>query len=415
MMPALRGRALPGVIFATLVILLAIGNSWVGLYPFGSAVWIRPLFGTVGIIGAMCLMFGNPWWRILLPVWCVGQSFIVATDVSGEWFSQGIKLGFSEVSSEAVHNSQLLTQYSAHGLDSTGLLLLIILAVVAIFRLHPKIRRSLAYRWPVVAMPAIIVLAVLGYTTIQHYYQASATYVLDLDLPNVPIYYKDQLLGRTPLRVTPQRIADWGLPLNPAKPVTLEGFGWADCAVLSDGTTTLPLYAGTPWPFAGYLDEFDSPWGMRCRFHVGGEDGNRRIGYLYPTAERRNEPILKIQTLDAMPIAAGGPLRIKCVLNNPTSTSYAGRLATIERYCFSYETRNYNNVLPPKTLREIDMPPAWNTLSPGQTLAANLMFEAPTKPGDYELFCTWFLYDPQENSNSGPGSCYSNMLRLIVK
>ena len=408
-------RSLPGVLFGSLVILLALVNSWPGVYPFGHAVWIRPIVGAVGILGAICLFCGSGWWRLWLPVWCLCQSFIIATDVSGEWFYQGLMLGVQRKSSGWAKINEMVTSYSARGMNTTGLVLLIVVGAIAFFRLHPPIRRKISLKQPVFVIPVIVLAAVAAFAALRHRGESDAIYVLDVDVPNVPIYYKDQLLGRTPLQITPARLAAWKLPLDAAQHLTLFAGGWADCVQLSDGKTSLPLYAAAPWPFASYLDRFDTPWGERCRMHIGGEHDNRRDGFLYPAPPLRHEPVLTIQMLDAPPIPAGAPLRLNCVLTNPTSKGYVGRLATMERHCFFYDQRNTTYAAPAAGARRaIDMPAAWNALPAGATLKADLGFDAPVDPGDYELFCTWFLFKAGDNTQTGVGSVYSNMLWLRV-
>jgi hypothetical protein len=399
---------LPGISFGVLVILLALCNSWVGLYPFGPAVWLRPLLGLIGIAGAICLFLGNGWWRILLPVWCLAQTWVIATDRSGEWFYQGLKAGWS--SSSTSRMNEIVMSYQAHGINFAGIILLGALVIIGVFHLHPPVRVKPSAKH-LKLLAAFIVALACGFG-FNYWRDRAAVLVLTLDLPRVPIYYKGQMLGRTPLRITPERIREWKLPLDTSRPLELNG-GWADRVDLSDGKTILPLYFGVPWPFSQYLDTFEVPWGTRCRVHVGWHDGNRREGFAFPKPALRNEPILTIQKLDAEPIAAGSSLRLRCVLNNPTRKSYKGRQAVIGRVCCSYERVDSVASLPAR--REVTMPASWNTLPAGATMNGDIELDAPLAPGDYELFCTWFLYPPESSSSGGAGSIYSNVLELHVK
>ena len=144
---------LPGVLFGVLVILLALGNSCVGIFPYGQAVWIRPMLGSIGILGAICLFCGNGWWRVWLPLWCLCQSIVIATDVSGEWFFQGLMLGVQSVNSERVKMNEMVTSFSERGMNTTGLILLVMLTVIGSFHLHPPIRRKLSLRQPTFIIP----------------------------------------------------------------------------------------------------------------------------------------------------------------------------------------------------------------------------------------------------------------------
>ena len=47
MLRRLHIRSLPGVLFGIMVLLLALGNCWLGVYPYGTAVWIRPLLSNL--------------------------------------------------------------------------------------------------------------------------------------------------------------------------------------------------------------------------------------------------------------------------------------------------------------------------------------------------------------------------------
>ena len=57
MLRRLHIRSLPGVLFGILVLLLALGNCWLGVYPYGTEVWIRPLLSLMGVAGAICWAF----------------------------------------------------------------------------------------------------------------------------------------------------------------------------------------------------------------------------------------------------------------------------------------------------------------------------------------------------------------------
>jgi len=246
---------------------------------------------------------------------------------------------------------------------------------------------------------------------------ASDAITLKLDLPRVPIYYRDQLLGQTPLTITPQRVSEWNLPLQAGSQLKAYGTGWADVLILSDGATQVPLYAGTPALFASYLDRFPTPWSERCRMHISheGQDGRSLSGYAYRKPELRDEPVLTISLLDPSSVRVGQPIRVHGALSNPTSRTYAGREAKIKRCCFSHAVRPaVNATLPANFRREVTMPASWKNFPPGATLNADLAFDAPVSPGSYEFFCTWFMYDPNPQKNTGVGGCYSNILCLQV-
>lgn len=132
-------RSIPGVIFAILIIILALGSCWVGTSPAGVATWLRPAFSLLGIAGAVLLLTGKGAWRLLLPIWCLLQCWVIATDPSGLWFAQGLMLGVTESRSTSMNG--VLVEYSAQGFNLAGLLLLGIVIVLAVLRAHPPIRR----------------------------------------------------------------------------------------------------------------------------------------------------------------------------------------------------------------------------------------------------------------------------------
>ncbi len=410
-------RGIPGILFGVAILVFALGNCWVGLYPYGTAVWVRPLFSMLGIAGAVLLFVGSAWWRVLLPIWCLLQVWIIATDVSGPWFYQGLMIGHFH--SHSTKSNAVMTEYGASGVNYAGLVLLVILGLVAALRLHPAIRFHITRKW--LAGVTVAMLLVLGTMLWLNGWpspcSAPGAITLQLDLPCVPVYYRDRLLGRTPLTMTPQRVSECDLPLAAGSQLKAFGAGWADVLILSDGTTDVPLYAGALLLFASYLDRFPTPWGERCRMHIAHQeqDGRRLSGYLCRKPELRDEPLLTISLLDPLPVRIGQPLRVHVVLNNPTSREYAGREAKINRHCFSHVAYPAARAsLPSGFRREATMPDSWKNLPPGATLSADLEFDAPTSPGSYEFFCDWFLYAPAPQSNTGVGSCYSNMLDLQV-
>ncbi|MGN6727058.1 MAG: hypothetical protein ACTHLZ_14145, partial [Tepidisphaeraceae bacterium] len=72
-------RSVPGKVLAVLVVLLALSHASVGIYSYGVAVWVRPVFSLVGIAGAILLLRGVAGWRILLSMWCLLQTWVIAT------------------------------------------------------------------------------------------------------------------------------------------------------------------------------------------------------------------------------------------------------------------------------------------------------------------------------------------------
>jgi len=397
---------------------LILGNCTVGLYPWGTAAWVRPLFSLFGLAGAIMLLAGIGWWRIILPIWCFLQTWLIATDVSGQWFAQGLFWGVFR--SRSVKSGHVLVEYHASGANYAGLILLAVLLVITLFRLHPTIRKPITARQrKIVGVSVLVLVAVIGiWSAVDHARASSARFVLDLDLPAVPIYYQGRLLGRTPLAITPEKIAQWGLPISSTRPLEMFSWGWADSVILSDGVTLLPLYAGPRWPFTPYLDTFETPWGVRCRMHIGTGDNNRlQSGWLWPRAELRKEPILKIVLARPTPVVAGGSFAVNCLLTNPTSQTYQGRKAQLDQHFFSYARRDRVPTTKPAGFRRVvDLPQTWNALAPGARFKTTVDFDAPLSPGKYEYFCTWDLFAPDKQGMDGTLSsgCYSNMLSLTV-
>jgi hypothetical protein len=239
--------------------------------------------------------------------------------------------------------------------------------------------------------------------------------VLDLDLPRVPIYYRDQMLGRTPLRITPELVREEKLPLDCSRPLKLDITGWVDCVLLTDGRNTLRLQAGLPPFFASKADTFETPWGTRSRMHCGLEEGNRRSGFVYPPPQLRNEPMFTIQLRDAQPLKMGSVLHLHCVLNNSTGSDFLGGEAVITPHYFHFdqEPRGWAS-LAPSLKGEATMPESWQRLAAGATLEADFDFDGPVAPGDYEYFCDWFLHAAGMGANTGHGSVYSNIVRIRV-
>lgn len=403
---------LPGIIFAVIVFLFALGNGWVGLYPYGAAVWVRPLVAMLGCAGAVLLLVGHGWWRVLLLVWCALQVFIVAIDVSGEWFYQGLFAGYRNTT--AVKANEVMVQYEATGMNFAGLILLVLLLVLMAAKLHPPVKRPITRRSGYVAAALLLafIMAIAGVWSLRAWRASDALVVIETDLPHVPIYYEGKLLGTTPLAISPTDVRKWGLPLQQPEGLKAYSWGWGDAHILTDNVTHLPLYAGVPWPFESYLDTFDTPWGQRCRMALQEGNGRRHSGYLYRRADLRDEPILTIQLLNRAAVQAGDKLLLRCTLTNPTSRTYTGRKTEIRRLCFGFSRRNpgLGTPLPGRTA---ELPQTWNTVAPGANLSADLEFVAPADAGAYELFCTWGLLAPGDGITLS-GSCYSNMLLLNV-
>jgi len=407
-------RTVPGKVLAVLVLLLALSHASVGIYPYGVAVWVRPVFSLVGIAGAILLLRGVAGWRILLSVWCLLQTWVIATDCSGRWFDQGLFWGW--VHSDSVRANQTLIELSERGVNYVGLLLFGVLAVIMGFGLHPPIRRRLSPRWGKgIAVGAGVLLIAWGIRQAWlRWDQAHAIAVLDLDVPRVPIYFRDQFLGRTPLAISPDAVRRWHLPLNPAGKLRLFNSGWEEALLLSDGDTTLCLWAGVPMLFRPFVDIAPTAYGDRTRVAIRKEDGPRLTGELLRRAKDRDEMICTISFADPAPHRPVEPILLRVAASNPTSRHLTGTAALIAYHFLSTETRNIKGPFLPYSAIEVPLPADWHDWPPAASRTTEITIPAPGKAQDYELFCTLDLLAGNSRGDLVEGSAYSNMLHAPV-
>lgn len=380
---------------AIVVILCALGQiaNW---SPFGVGAMVRSGLSVIGIVGAILLLCERRLaWAFLLP-WAALQIRVWITDPSGAWFYQSLMLGATSLSTTSMNN--LVVSQKGSGYNLAGVIWLVAFISMILFKMFPRLKPMPKPDWMsrTIQLAFLSVLILLsGMWYVHHQWVLSqASLVVTTDIPWTKVYYKDKLLGRTPLVITPQRITEWGLPLKSDAPLGTFFSSWTQRPMLyelNDRHKYILLDFQGP-SFASLDRELPTPWGTRHVALCGGEEGLYQSFTLWNT-DHLVTPWLQITLPNSGPYIPGESVQVHCKLTNPEQKHYRGAKPVLNVKLFPFEHSHtstepekpkYHNFLFP-------MEESWASWPPKSSQSITVTINMPQEPGHYTLMGTFDL------------------------
>jgi len=242
-------------------------------------------------------------------------------------------------------------------------------------------------------------------------------FLVDSTVPGTAVYFRDKLLGKTPLSLSK---ADWtrfGLPVTTGQSASPSGIvnsdpdGWGEGLCFHDpATNTDPrlMYKVPPSYEKSYL-EYDTPWGKRTKMACGeGGSGGFRSYFM----SRGQDGIGVLLRIDLANAVASSDRKVNLVVtaSNTGSAAYSGVRPEVEFLWGTFDVQWQHRFH--KTSK---LPPEWANIAPGQTLQTTLSIDLPKVSGDYSLFAILNLFQPEHGEYLvGKGSVYSDSKLLKV-
>lgn len=376
---------------------------------------IRSTFSLVGITGAVLLLCRRRLtWVFLIP-WAALQTWVHITDPSGPWFFQSLWLGWTKTSK--VTSGPHVLSYEGQGVNFFGLIWLVLLLIILACQLFPPLQpmpASLRWTRRRVMIAGAVMLALAAWLGYSFYERYNAPLVISTNYPGTAVYYRDQLLGRTPLSITPQRVRAWGLPLNPDPRWELTRTDWTQRVLLfdTDRDTEVvldlrsPFYAPTPKPFP-------TPWGER-HISLGDSSGNPH-NLIMMDATDDSYPSIEIELKTPPPYSPGQVVSLQCEVHNlgkPLDGFRPG--SRIMFWSFDMKWADPRTDRAGSRSTNVNWPDDWSDWPTGTHRKKTIDVTMPDRPGNYTLMTVFKLFEDEQSKHLKIGSLYSNYLLVQV-
>lgn len=395
-----RFRSIMMYVTMSIVLLCALGQlfNW---HPFGVGAMVRSGMSLVGIAGAILLMCRyRVGWVLLLP-WALLQTWVYIHDPSGQWFLQSMDIGWKNTTT-ITRNGQVTT-YHGSGVNLAGLIWFLVFILMWALRVcppqkpMPAIFKITQVRLLVIGMPVLVLAVWLGYF---RYQLSQAPLVITTNFPGTLVYYQDQLLGRTPLAVTSEKILDWKLPLKAGQPLqwTFTDYSNRILIFTTDRKSEVVLDFKAPF-YAPNPKEFPTPWGIRNSSTFAHGDMPERAFDAYLLNERPQEEYgMTLEFLTLPPYKPGQLVSVKCdVWNNGKHAS--GVSSTLLAIIFGFDRKWVTQTHPyvEKHPNRINMPEDWNDWPADMRRQEIVEVTMPRKPGYYSFQAIYSLKYGKKN------------------
>lgn len=278
----------------------------------------------------------------------------------------------------------------------------------------PRPSRRIIYA--IVAAVLLATLIVGGWKVPTWYQQwqaarlANAYRLIDAEIPGTEVYFRDKLLGKTPLILSKADCAAFGLPVAPG--TLVDSDGWGEGLSFHDPPTNSDprLMYKVPSNHASSFLTYETPWGLRTKMS-GGWD--LRNGFRSRFMSRGQNGIGVIVSIDfnTKPDPSQKSLKVNVSVTNSGSAPYRGFRPEIELLWGTFDVQWQH-----RSHKTFALPAGWANIAPGQTLQTTVEIPLPAAAGDYSVFATLNVFQSESgNYLVGQGSVYSDSRLLRVR
>jgi hypothetical protein len=236
---------------------------------------------------------------------------------------------------------------------------------------------------------------------------ANAYRVIDAEIPGTEVYFRDKLLGKTPLILSKADCAALGMPVTSGTRLDMDGWGEGLC--FEDPTTnSYPrLMYKVPSSSAGSFLTYQTPWGSRTKMGGAVLPSNGLRAIFMPRGQNVGVDINIDFNSQSDP--AQKLLKVKLSITNGGSSAYVGFRPEVELHWGTFDVQWQH-----RSHKTFPLPAEWANIAPGQTLQTTVEIPLPEVAGDYSVFATFDLFENEKGDNLGDGSGYSDSKLLHV-
>jgi len=278
---------------------------------------------------------------------------------------------------------------------------------------HSKLSRRAAK--VIVAAVLLLALILAGWRASTWYQQwqsarlANAYRLIDTEIPGTEVYFRDKLLGKTPLILSKADCAAIGLPVAAGTSIDFDGWGegvaFHDPMTNSDPRLMFKVPAGDASLFLTY----ETPWGSRTKT-AGGWDLPNGFRSKFLSRGQNGIGVIVNIDFDPKPDPAEKLLKVKVSVTNSGRNPYTGFRPEVELHWGTLDAQWQR-----RSHKTFKLPAEWRNIAPGQTLQTEVEIPSPGATGDYSVFATLNLFqNAKDNYLAGTGSVYSDSKLLHV-
>ncbi len=277
---------------------------------------------------------------------------------------------------------------------------------------HSKLSRRTAK--VIVAAVLLLALILAGWRASTWYQQwqsarlANAYRLIDTEIPGTEVYFRDKLLGKTPLILSKADCAAIGLPV--AAGTSIDFDGWGEGVAFHDPTTNSDprLMFKVPAGDASLFLTYETPWGSRTKSAGGWYLPN---GFRSKFMARGQDGIAVSIDFNPKPDPAERLLKVKVSVTNSGAIAYRGFRPEVELLWGTFYVQWQR-----RSGKTFKLPADWADIAPGQTLQTTVEIPLPASAGDYSVFATLHVFQNEKDDYLvGVGGGYSDSKLLHVR
>lgn len=187
--------------------------------------------------------------------------------------------------------------------------------------------------------------------------------------------------------------------------------GWGEGLCFHDPVTNTDprlMYKVPPTYAASYLN-YETPWGMRTKM-AGGWGSSNGFRSNFMSREQSGTGVILQLDFASKLVPSDKVVKVLVTASNNGSAVYSGSRPELELHWGTFDIQWQHRFS--KTFK---LPFEWANIAPGQTLQTTLSIHRPATAGDYSLFATFNLFQPDRDDYLvGKGAVYSDSKLLRI-
>lgn len=225
---------------------------------------------------------------------------------------------------------------------------------------------------------------------------------IDAEVANTRVFYRDQLLGTTPLPITTEMCERHGFAI-PEDYIETDGWGeWIELDA-SDGSGTKKLTFLVPGSVREQYLTLETPWGIRTkrsgsRSNYGGPPVNLTTG-LMPLVDKDG---IRLELHDLGKCVPGDKIDLRLTLTGMGDEPVVGFRPELMVFWGDQDAVWCNRSCSKMALGE-----EFATISPGDVHQITMPLNAPAEAGDYSVFVVYHLFKDEADDHLEIGAVYS--------
>jgi hypothetical protein len=234
---------------------------------------------------------------------------------------------------------------------------------------------------------------------------ANAYCVIDSTVPDTDIYFRDKLLGRTPVVLAKEDLMRLGLVSRYENAIEYDLWG-EGLVFFEPSTNSYPrLTYKVPDNQAAAFLHYETPWGIRTKSY--GAKGTRNRFWAGFMSRNKNGIVVDIR-LPAIRSPFDKDLKVAVAVTNNGTAAFSGYHPELELHWGALDTQQGQ-----RFHQTYSLGMQWANLAPGDSRQTILDMPLPEQSGEYSVFATLQVFRDEQAQRLISGGCMYSDSRLI--